>query len=807
MSISIIRYEGEERVNTHTVSSQNSPRITTLDDGGWVVTWVSDGQDGSGLGIYQQRYGADGQVRGSEQLVNTTTSGQQDQPHVAALDDGGWLVTWASDNGDGSGYNIYQQRYGADGAPDGAEQQVNTYATDDQSFPSAIGLPDGGWVVTWTSAGQDGSGDGIYQRRYNADGSIHGGEGRVNTHTSLSQNRSSVTVLSDGSWVVTWVSEDQDGSGFGIYQQHFNPDGSASGTEQRVNSYTSLSQDLPSVTALHYGGWVVTWQSQDQDGSGSGVYQQRFTSDGSAYGAEQRVNTTTTDFQGFSHVTGLADGGWIVTWTSNLQDGSGYGIYQQRYSLDGSPRGAEQQVNLYTTGNQDKPNITSLPDGGWVVTWQSQDQDGSGNGIYQQRFSFVTEFGLGKEIGTGTADDDLIQIRNGGLGKGDRLDAGGGIDTVKMVEAGVLDLTAPDQFSGVEIIRGSGGNDVIVAGMDRLAGIIGIQGGAGFDELRLKEGSYYLPDTFISGFESVTISGGTTIWLSDKTTALLVHSLTKSGRIFVESETFSLAERQQLYRQGITQVVDAAGTHYLQPSVPGLNQTHVQENAASGTVVGNVWAGDPNPGDGLRIDLVDNAGGRFLLNDKNQLVVAPGVSLDHEQAASYQIVIRVTDLGGLAFDQAFTITIDDIPVEKIRGTSRADVLTGGTSKDVLYGGLGKDKLTGGAGQDAFVFDTKPSKTKNLDTITDFTVKDDSIWLDNAIFKALGKKGTEDNPVLLKSSAFYAGSSAHDGNDRIIYNKKTGALFYDADGTGSAKQVQIATLSKSLKLTFKDFFVI
>jgi serralysin len=90
---------------------------------------------------------------------------------------------------------------------------------------------------------------------------------------------------------------------------------------------------------------------------------------------------------------------------------------------------------------------------------------------------------------------------------------------------------------------------------------------------------------------------------------------------------------------------------------------------------------------------------------------------------------------------------------------------------------------------------------NVDKVTDFVVKDDTIYLDNSVFKKVGSDGA------LKKSAFWAGAEAHDKSDRIIYDKKSGALYYDADGTGSAAQVKFAQLSKNLKLTSKDFYVI
>jgi len=128
-----------------------------------------------------------------------------------------------------------------------------------------------------------------------------------------------------------------------------------------------------------------------------------------------------------------------------------------------------------------------------------------------------------------------------------------------------------------------------------------------------------------------------------------------------------------------------------------------------------------------------------------------------------------------------------------------------SGRDKLFGGAGKDTLTGGPGQDVFVFDTRPSNSA-FDTVKDFVVKDDSIYLDNAVFTKLGK-GTPEAPVKLAKKAFYLGTEAHDGNDRVIYDGKSGALYYDSDGSGAAAQVKIAALPKKLKMTYADFFVI
>ncbi|WP_230530669.1 M10 family metallopeptidase C-terminal domain-containing protein [Microvirga roseola] len=137
----------------------------------------------------------------------------------------------------------------------------------------------------------------------------------------------------------------------------------------------------------------------------------------------------------------------------------------------------------------------------------------------------------------------------------------------------------------------------------------------------------------------------------------------------------------------------------------------------------------------------------------------------------------------------------------LKGNSGQDRLWGDAGDDILYGGTGKDTLTGSSGRDAFVFDKKPSKKSNMDRISDFNRKDDTIRLDNAAFKKIGKAGK------LKSKYFEAGSKADDRNDYIVYNKKKGILYYDADGSGKGKALEIASLKKKLKLTYEDFAVI
>ncbi len=255
----------------------------------------------------------------------------------------------------------------------------------------------------------------------------------------------------------------------------------------------------------------------------------------------------------------------------------------------------------------------------------------------------------------------------------------------------------------------------------------------------------------------------------------------------------------------------------LAPTSIVLNGLPAPEASASGTPVGTLTGGDANLpyGDQLTYELIDDAGGRFSLQG-DRIVVADGLKLDFEQARSHSIVVRATDRDGKSVTQTVAVPVGDVARENVTGSNGPDRFVGGADvdqfrgmggDDVLTGGLGNDVLTGGAGKDVFVFDQKPNKKTNMDVITDYLVKDDSIHLENSIFKKLGKKGSPEAPAKL-SKSFFALDKATDANDYLVYVRKTGALFYDEDGSGSKAAVQIAKLPKKLaKFSAAEFFVI
>lgn len=138
----------------------------------------------------------------------------------------------------------------------------------------------------------------------------------------------------------------------------------------------------------------------------------------------------------------------------------------------------------------------------------------------------------------------------------------------------------------------------------------------------------------------------------------------------------------------------------------------------------------------------------------------------------------------------------------MNGMAGDDVIFGGSGNDRIYGHLGNDTLEGNAGQDTFVFHQTLGPT-NIDAISDFSVADDTIELENGIFTALTATGAL-SANLFKDIAV----SAKDADDRIIYNSATGILYYDADGSGTAfGNVKFAVLDGKPMLTAADFVVI
>ncbi len=512
--------DAEFLVNTYVNDKQQSSSLAGLENGAFIVTWQSEGQDGAGTEIYGQLYDAAGAVDGSEFLINTTTANDQNAPAVAALADGSFVVTWESDVQDGSGYGVYAQRFNADGTVAGSEFLVNTVTSQWQASPQITALIGGGFVVAWESTLQDGAANGIYAQRYSSTGVADGSEFLVNTTTAGSQDSPSITALDSGGFLVTWSSND--GSGSGVYGQLYTNTGAASGTEFGINATTSGDQYSPSTAGLTGGGFVTVWVSDGQDGSDSGIYGQRYTSSGTATGSEFLVNTTTTGSQRSGKVIALSDGGFVVTWQSD--DGSSDGVYGQLYDVSGVKSGAQFLINTTTSSNQIDANITALSEGGFVVSWTSNLQDSSLNGVYGQMYSYAD--------GAFTTSGDTVTL----YGPGQSVDGLGGADTI----------TGANYAGGADVISGGKGKDTLYGkkGTDTLKGDKGddkLYGGKGDDKVKGGKGDDKLWGG--KGDDKLTGGAGKDVFVFKKQEGSDVITDFQNGKDKIDLSAFNFASK------------------------------------------------------------------------------------------------------------------------------------------------------------------------------------------------------------------------------------------------------------------------
>ncbi|NBT74275.1 MAG: hypothetical protein EBT14_08870, partial [Betaproteobacteria bacterium] len=317
------------RVNESTASEQFYPSVTALNDGGFVIAWDSNQNDVPGEGVYVRQYGGDGVALGGETRVNQQ-DGTHDEPSVAALADGGYVVVWQTFSIDNDGWGVAGQRFDSDGGRVGSVFQANTTTRNSQYNAVAAGLENGGFAVVWSS--QPNSDQNIDGQVFDANGVAVGEEFRVNEVASNHQGRPAIVGLAGGGFAVAWEDEGLDNNGTAIGLRFFDELGQAQTDTIQANSYTMNSQWRPAVGALSNGGVQVVWQSSHQWDSPDdfGIYQRGFSASGAPLGgADALVNTIIGDQQ-YDPSIAVGASGIFVAWSSNA-GGSGGDLRGQAF--------------------------------------------------------------------------------------------------------------------------------------------------------------------------------------------------------------------------------------------------------------------------------------------------------------------------------------------------------------------------------------------------------------------------------------------------------------------------------------------
>jgi Ca2+-binding RTX toxin-like protein len=782
-----VKTGSEIQVNTATRFDQSDQQITALSDGGFVVTWADFSQgvggatgDDSSTAIKAQVFAADGTKTGSEILVNTATSSFQNTPQITALSDGGFVASWADFSrgvggatGDTSIYAVKAQVFAADGAKTGSEILVNTATANGQNDSQITALADDGFVVTWRDFSQgvggatgDNSSNAVKAQVFTAAGVKTGSEILVNTATLNSQTMPQITALSDGGFVVTWEDASHgsggatgDASGIAVKAQVFAADGTKTGSEILVNAATRAQQENPQITALSDGGFVVTWEDSSLglggasgDSSGIAIKAQVFTATGAKIGSEILVNTETASDQFHPQITATSSGGFVVTW----QDGSAFGeaeIKAQIFAADGTRIDSEILVNTATVQDQQRPQITALPDDGFAVTWEDESQG----------------------IGGAPGDNGFQAIKAQVFGHNPDPDN----PTPPTI------TTAPDQdvAENSTLAAALTATDPDPSGIDPAVFII--SGGADQALFEIVDGNLlfraekdFETDQHVYDVE-VTASDG----INNSSQAITVNLIDVTGAT--------------INGTGAADTIDATHAPPGQPfatdeddTIAGFARGDTIHGLDGGDLIGGGAAGDTLYGDdgndtlngGLGVDLMHGGAGddTYVVDDANDAVIESADEGTDRIAAWSDFTL------GDGVENLILKGDGDI---NGTGNERDNRIYGNDGDNILYGGagfdfatgIGVDVLFGGAGNDRFVFGAPQDSLvgPRRDVIKDFLVGADQIDL----------TAIDANTGLAGDQAFdFIGSDAFTGTAGELQAKPWGIhtmVSGDVDGNGLA----------------------
>lgn len=380
----------EIQVNTATAGSQLAPAITSDPTGGFVVAWQSADVDGSGFGIRVRRFEADGTPATPEIAVNLVTAGDQVSPAVALVGGLDFVVAWASNGSDGSGFGIVARRFAADGSPRSGEIAVNQTTAGSQVSPRVAPHDSGGFLAIWTGPGAGDSSE-IFARGFDASGTALSGEFRVNATVSGQQISPALAATSGDSYAAAWASEGQDGSGYAVVARRFTATGGFLTGEIAVPQNTTLDQTSPAVVATA-ASFVVAWQRALQAtpfpvGPQPIVAFRRFALDGAPLTGEIPLHLDTSVRHERPQATVDGDSHLIIAWEEIDPLSGRADAVASRWTLAGAQFGGELPLNTTLANDQGKP-VVAAPGAGerFVAAWTSFAQDGSSFGIFAQRF-------------------------------------------------------------------------------------------------------------------------------------------------------------------------------------------------------------------------------------------------------------------------------------------------------------------------------------------------------------------------------------------------------------------------------------
>ena len=827
---------------------EGGAQVAVLEDGSFVVTWSwSAFIAGENVGdVFARRFSQDGQPLGDQFLVSRET-GHAVSATIAATDNGGFVIVWTSNN------LVLSRAYTADGTEVNADPIVISDSADKYSLAMRA-LPDGDLLVIWSRADPAEDGwffeRGLFASRLDASGKPIAEPFRVST-TLGGVLFPSLAVDYDGSFIVAWERNSFERTTFA---QRFTADGIAIGGEFEMSR--GEGQPAPTLASLGAGRFSATWQSVTfppndfQQFLSAAVFEAPAVdigwtggSQGDAFnggiGNDELSGGAGDDQLGGSGGDDLLDGG---TGADVLIGGNGNdvligggsadqmtgGLGNDTFYVDeagdvvveavgeGSDRVAAAVSYALAPGAE-----VELLEAISVASAETLDLGGSdsANAIHgNEGVNFLYGHG-GNDILRAFGGDDFLV---GGTGA-DVMYGGAGNDTYYADDAGDIAHELPgdgndrlvvifDYVAGaesdielIEAVNLNAANALKLGGGDNANAIYGnnganfLYGNGGNDTLWGFAGDDYL----VGGTGSDAMyggAGGDTFYVDEAGDVAYELAGEGSDRIAASVSYIASAELDI----ELIEAVNLTATDPLNLG-GGDNANTICGNAGVNFLYGN-GGDDTLWGFGGDDYLIGGAGSDIMYGgtgDDTYYVDTPGGDQAIEAVGEGNDRVATTasfELSGVSEIELLE-ALDSTGTEAfvLTGSDFANTIVGNAGANVLNGRSGSDVLVGLGGADRFEF-TSAISAGNVDRIDDFVPGVDRIGLGAAIFAGL-------EPGQLADGAFATGASASEADDRVLYDPATGALYFDADGAGSAAAVQFATIGTGLTLAASDFIVI
>lgn len=259
---------GEIAVNATTAGDQNDAVVAPAPGGGFLVAWETQEAKDPFEDLVVRLFDSSGSPVTGEIALNQTTAGDQEDLDLAAAGSG-FVAVWESDGEMEDGEAVRARLIGSDGTPVGDEIAVNTFTTGDQDNPDVAARADGSFVVAWQDDSQD-TFPQAYFRGFGSDGTPATGEIEV-ADSVVPHFLPRLDLGPNGGPVIVWITVGQDGSGAGTRIRHYDAAGTPQGEGPQLNVVVTGDQDFPHVATGGGSKGLAVWESEGEDGSGFGV--------------------------------------------------------------------------------------------------------------------------------------------------------------------------------------------------------------------------------------------------------------------------------------------------------------------------------------------------------------------------------------------------------------------------------------------------------------------------------------------------------------------------------------------------------